>query len=233
MKKRYPSSPIATMRTMSKENKEYARDPADSDDESVADDLEETFGVIKIADISEEKLTDSDREIISNMKELQNHSWQPVDSLVVSLGKGSNRMSAMKGSRSNRLNKNKPEVSFDIVIVREYGMTLGDNPSCSYGPPVCLDWDYEETKNLPLEHYEKQRAQRRAMRQMVLSYYRRCDILMAAGYSTGEMKRCTREINKVKRQRDATKFFTPVAGVEAVVRSAGRKIKRATGGSNK
>jgi hypothetical protein len=68
------------------------------------------------------------------------------------------------------------------------------------------------------------------MRQLVLNYYRRCEILESAGYDAAEMKRTTRQINRVKRQRDTTKFFAPVIGVEAVVRSAGRKVKRATKG---
>jgi len=234
MKKKYSSSPA----TMSAIRAKTPIDPADAEfgdydsDDSVADDLEGTFGVLKIQDLEEEKLTDSDRDIISQMTELKNHSWKPVDSLVVSLGKNTNRMSAIKGSRSNRL-KSKREVSFNVVIVREYGMTLGDNPSCSYGPPVQLDWDYEESKNLKLEEYERTRSTRRSMRQMVLSYYRRCDILKSAGYTMHEMKRVTRQANKVKRQRDTTKFFMPVMSVEAAVRSAGRKVKRVAGSAKK
>lgn len=207
-------------------------------DESVNDgnELVETFGVVKIKDLEmpqEEKLTDSDRDVLASMEELKNHSWQPVDSLVASLGKGTNRVSAMKGSRSNRLNRNKREVSFHNVVVREYFMTLGDNPSCSYGPPVTLDWDYTECKILKLEDYERLRNKRRTMRQMVLSYYKRCEILESAGLSMREVKVATRQVNKAKRQRDTTKFFLPVIGVEAAVRSAGRKVKRVAGSPKK
>lgn len=200
------------------------------------DDLTKEFGVMKVSDLQQEsKLTDSDREILTSMKELKNHSWEPVDSLVVSLGKNTQRLSSIKGSRTgNRIRKTaKREISFDKVIVREYAMTMGDNPSCSYGPPVGLDWLYHETKNLTLEEYEQTRARKRSMRQMVLSYYRRCEILESAGYDTAEMKRTTRQINRVKRQRDTTKFFAPVIGVEAAVRSVGRKVKRATSGGAK
>ena len=203
----------------------------DSDD-SVADDMAETFGVMKINELQEEKLTDSDREILSTMQEL-NHSWEPVDSLLVSLGKGTNRLSAMKGSRSKRLSKKKREVSFSTVVVREYDMTLGDNPSCSYGPPVQLSWEFDEIVNLKLDEYERSRSKRRSMRQMVLSYYRRCDILQSAGYSSNEIRSATRQVNKAKRQRDTTKFFMPAYSVEAAVRSAGRKFKRVAGSAKK
>jgi hypothetical protein len=154
----------------------------------VNDEMPETLSVFKSkCSLQEEKLTDSDREILSSMQELKNHSWKPVDSLVASLGKATNRKSAMKGSRSNRLKSSirKREVSFHTVVIREYGMTLGDNPSCSYGPPVCLDWDYEETKKVKLDEYEQTRSKRRTMRQMVLSYYKRFEILQNAGYSSG------------------------------------------------
>lgn len=199
------------------------------------DDLAEAVGVMKVSDLKEEsKLTDSDREILDSMKELKNHV-KKVDSLVVSLGKNTQRLSAIKGSRTgNRTRtKNKREISFDKVIVREYPMTMGDNPSCSYGPPVGLDWIYHESKNLKLEEYERTRARKRSMRQMVLSYYRRIEILESAGYDTGEMKRTTRQINKVKRQRDTTKFFAPALGIEAAVRSVGRKVKKASKGGGK
>jgi hypothetical protein len=209
----------------------------DNSDQEASDDandnLTRAFGVMKVSDLQQEsKLTDSDREILTNMKEIQNHSWKPVDSLVVSLGTNTERISSIKGSRTgNRTRcKTKREISFDKVIVREYAMTMGDNPSCSYGPPVCLDWLYLETTNLKLEEYERTRPRKRNMRQLVLNYYRRCEILESAGYDSAEMKRTTRQINRVKRQRDTTKFFAPVIGVEAVVRSAGRKVKRATKG---
>lgn len=225
---------IAVRAKSSSEGQEFG--DLDSSDESVNDEMPETLSVSKSkCSLQEEKLTDSDREILSSMQELKNHSWKPVDSLVASLGKGTNRKSAMKGSRSNRLtsSSSKREVSFHTVVIREYGMTLGDNPSCSYGPPVCLDWDYEETKKVKLDEYEQSRNKRRTMRQMVLSYYKRFEILQNAGYSSGEMKAATRQVNKAKRQRDTTKFFMPVMGVESVVRSAGRKVKRVTGGPKK
>ena len=57
-------------------------------------------------------------------------------------------------------------VRFDKVKIREYGITLGDNPSCSNGPPISLTWDYNqsEEKEVPLETYEERRCtQRRRM----------------------------------------------------------------------
>lgn len=142
------------------------------------------------------------------------------------------KRSALKSSGSSRPNLRR-EVSFKDVVVRDYSMTLGDNPSCSYGPPVCLGWEYEDMGALNLEEYEACRGKRRGMRQMVLSYYRRVEILEGAGHSKNEIQSVTRQVNKLKRQRDTTKFFAPVMGVEMVVRSAGRKAKRAFDGPKK
>merc|ERR1712238_242161 len=33
-------------------------------------------------------------------------------------------------------------VSFKAVEIREYDRAIGDNPSCSSGPPIALDWNY-------------------------------------------------------------------------------------------
>merc|ERR1719506_2664911 len=35
-------------------------------------------------------------------------------------------------------------VRFSTVEIREYGLCLGDNPSVSRGPPICLDWTYNQ-----------------------------------------------------------------------------------------
>ena len=200
-------------------------DPPES---SESTNYEKQFGEMHVTDLDddEEEMSDSERAIISNMEELNNHTWKPVDSLVVSLGKNPSPLRSAVKKPDSALSKNaKREVAFTSVIIREYSMILGDNPSCSYGPPVCLDWEYVEVKRLDLDEYEGSRK-RRNMRQMVLSYYKRCDILEKAGYNKSQMKSATREINKSKRQRETTKFFAPVMSVESVVRSAGRKVKR-------
>jgi hypothetical protein len=62
-------------------------------------------------------------------------------------------------------------VVFHEVLIRNYSQTIGDNPSVSYGPPISLDWDYEEVEPISLEEYEKSRGPRRNTRQMMLNYY--------------------------------------------------------------
>ena len=46
-------------------------------------------------------------------------------------------------------------VTFGTVTVRAYSITMGLNPSTSIGPPVTLDWDYDEHRPTTIEEYER------------------------------------------------------------------------------
>jgi hypothetical protein len=120
-------------------------------------------------------------------------------------------------------------VRFHVIQVREYEQTMGDNPSVSYGPPISLDWDYEELEPVDLEVYEATRGPRRTMRQMMLNYYNRRNILTwRCGFSEEELKVAKHEANKIKRARAMTKALLPAQLFEEVMQSAARKTKRFT-----
>jgi hypothetical protein len=125
------------------------------------------------------------------------------------------------GARKSR------EVSFHSISIRHYPMILGDNPAVSIGSPVQLDWDYHGEEKHDLDIYEVERRPRRKLRHLVLSYYRRKDILLQAGYDENEMRSKERQLEKMKRQRKTTGFFLPVSKLEEAFQSAGRKVKRA------
>jgi len=48
-------------------------------------------------------------------------------------------------------------VSFDTVTVREFEWELGDNPSCSSGPPLTLAWTPFRQWAISLDKYENMR----------------------------------------------------------------------------
>jgi len=99
-------------------------------------------------------------------------------------------------------------VSFRDVIIREYEQILGDNPAVSYGPPISLDWKYQEVGIIPVDEYEDARKKRRNLRQMMMNYYQRKNTLMFCyGVTEQEMKRVDREIARIQRSRDITKYF--------------------------
>jgi BRCT domain type II-containing protein len=83
----------------------------------------------------------------SQFKPLQRYYSLPNAS--VGSSSSINTKSSLKTSASNRsLNRN---VSFTNLSIREYNVELGDNPSCSFGVPISLGWDYEEQEALPLD----------------------------------------------------------------------------------
>lgn len=122
------------------------------------------------------------------------------------------------------------EVSFHSIEIRHHMMILGDNPACSIGPPVQLGWEHEHEEKHDLDIYEVERRPRRKLRHLVLSYYRRKDILLQSGYNENDMRSVERQLGKLKRQRKATGFFLPIQKMEEAVQSAGRKVRRATVG---
>lgn len=133
---------------------------------------------------------------------------------------------------SNNLKKSVSKVSFTDITVRDYNLTLGDNPSVSYGPPVSLDWDYQEKAPVRLDTYEEGRGTRKKKGNMRLSYNMRELILKKEyGHSEAELAQAKRNVDQAKRQRDITKLFLPISKVEDLVQSAGRKAKRALAGA--
>jgi hypothetical protein len=149
----------------------------------------------------------------------------PKDSLLISIRK------ADKNAHHGRENKEtinvKREVSFDRIIVREYGMVLGDNPSCSYGPPVQLDWHYTERPEEDVDVYEEARGERRKLPQLYLSYVKRKYLLHKAGHSDEEVEEITRQVTKARRQRSETKRFLLLSNITEFMLSTKRRVVRA------
>jgi hypothetical protein len=136
-------------------------------------------------------------------------------------------------TETKTLKKSSSKVSFQNVTIREYGLTLGDNPCVSYGPPVSLDWNYSEKKALSLDLYEGNRPQRRSMRQMTINHYQRKHLLTMHGHTEEEIKQAKRDASKVKRQRAVTRQFLMFQKVEDVLESTSRKAKRIIKGGGK
>jgi hypothetical protein len=121
-------------------------------------------------------------------------------------------------------------VSFSQILIRDYEMTIGCNPSCSDGVPVELDWAYQELVPLPVDAYEEHRgSHRRSRQEMRLGPVMRRDIVREAGVSRGEIKEAQKMAAKIQRQRAATLSKASLMPIEAMIESAARKIKRGLG----
>jgi hypothetical protein len=68
-------------------------------------------------------------------------------------------------------------VVFDRIKIREYERTLGDNPSCTSGPPISLGWTYLHSCDYPIDEYERNKT-RRSKREFRLPAGRRTELLM-------------------------------------------------------
>lgn len=129
-----------------------------------------------------------------------------------------------KASKSKR----NRQVMFDKVTVRHYCQTIGDNPSVSYGPPIQLDWEYQEQPPVLINAFEGNKKFRRTRpRQFCMNYYQRCNILSYyCGVTEAEIKQAVHNVDKTKRERTVTRLFAPAMIVEDFFRSAGRKAQR-------
>lgn len=119
----------------------------------------------------------------------------------------------------------KKRVCFHNIHVRDYDQTIGDHPSCSYGTPVSLDWNYQENEALNIDLYEGNRLTRRSMRDMHLNYYQRKHLL-SLRHSEEEIAAGKKAAEKLKFQRSVTQLLKPMMKLEDIVESAGRKAKR-------
>jgi hypothetical protein len=134
-------------------------------------------------------------------------------------------------SSQRSLKKVNSKVNFELVTVREYQQTIGDNPSVSYGTPISLDWEYEEKEPLDVDLYEAGRGGRRTIRQLFLNHYQRKNTLIHKfGHSEEEVKAAKYRTNKVRSQREVSKMiqrsFRPLVVLEEMRESAVRKCKR-------
>jgi hypothetical protein len=152
-------------------------------------------------------------------------AWKclPKPNIDLLLRTCSEPIQARNRSKDNR-------VKFDKILIRSYSQTLGDNPSVSYGPPIQLDWDYEEHDAIDLDEYEDTHPTRRTLRQMVTSYYHRKNVLTwQYGYSEEVLKKAKKDAEKIKMKRSITLTFLPAMFIETAIESAGRKAKRLLG----
>lgn len=91
-------------------------------------------------------------------------------------------------------------VRFGKVRVRTYPMILGDNPSCSKGLPVTLDWtSIGASEEFDLNYMDSDDRPRRPVAR--LSSRIRQALLLRMGVSQGDASKISKEIDEIKRSR--------------------------------
>ena len=122
---------------------------------------------------------------------------------------GSYSSSEMKSSSFiSKVDRSRPgrrTVVFSEIMIREYNVTIGDNPSCSKGAPFSLDWTYNpDTTVSSLDLYEKFRSLNpcRGRSEMILPMSHRHEKLKHEwNVSTSEIVNCIREIKAIQEYR--------------------------------
>lgn len=98
------------------------------------------------------------------------------------------------------------QVSFSLLEIHEFDMTLGNHPSAVSGPPVMLDWDRQMNERVVnVDEYERSRTPRRQRRQLKLSLKDRKGILYEGkGFTHEEVRRAWEEALMIRQQRKET-----------------------------
>lgn len=108
--------------------------------------------------------------------------------------------------------KNKKEkkstVQFSTVHIRDYSLCLGDNPAVSQGPPISLDWYYDNETWYDIDDHDKQEQGRGGGGGGVpccVPPTARLNLLKQLGYSQRELTKAIRRVEKSKKQRSQTR----------------------------
>ena len=129
--------------------------------------------------------------------------------------------------------KKKKSVSFSVVEIRRYPVTLGDNPSCNNGPPIQIDWEYIELPSIPLnasELFHRERS-RGGSPVSTISAKERLDILRVdAGFSSMKIILAVSEVERIRRNRRESMNITAAERSKKVwsqmIRKARRQLSR-------
>ena len=145
----------------------------------------------------------------------------------------SSLQSATEDLNKTSISKNNTRgISFSTLEIREYNITIGDNPggSTSSGTPISLSWEFD-TANIQfhdVKTYEEQRGSRRSMHYLYLPAYIRHHKLSKSGCTNQEIIEAAKEAKKIRDQRYKTNIVNSIAPIviQQVFRCTRKKLKR-------
>jgi hypothetical protein len=117
-------------------------------------------------------------------------------------------------------------VTFGQVHMRMYKRCISDNPSCTDGPGVGIDWKYKSVQAVPVDAFEWQSKRQRRSSELVLSRRERENMLRDWGYGDKDIAAAVREIKRVKHHRHQTVTNLGVQRMEEVVEEVKHKLWR-------
>lgn len=128
----------------------------------------------------------------------------------------------------------KTKVTFSTIQIRTYESVLGDNPSCTGGPPLSIGWRYNpEHYDSTVDEYERKQDElyggpeiRPLDIDLVLHRSERESILLKMGYTQQDLADAVRRLNKAKSKRRQTVHNLPVMFLEEKAESCRRSVGR-------
>jgi len=120
-------------------------------------------------------------------------------------------------------------VSFNSVDVRDYDVTLGDNPSVGCGPAIALDWSYHERPRISVDEYETSfRDQSRLHKEPKrLAPGQREKLLKnGLGFTDEQLKEAEKETKKIQRERGMSSTLSSFWRVEHAFDSIKERMQK-------
>lgn len=124
--------------------------------------------------------------------------------------------------------RRKKHVRFAEIHVRDYERVVGDNPSCTIGPPVGIGWKYGPTRVMDIDSFESGRMYTKSTSHLILTREEREALLLNWGASFHDIVEAVRGNLKIKNQRRQTVTnLGKVERIEEAFENATRKLKSA------
>ena len=96
----------------------------------------------------------------------------------------------------------KKSVSFSTISLQYYPIILGDNPACSQGPPITIDWDHFAKQTFDVDYYESEKECSRDTSQMRIPGTFRARLLkITNGTTNKEIQPVLNEVRRIQLRR--------------------------------
>ena len=122
----------------------------------------------------------------------------------------------LRRDRSTSIGSSGSSVSFSSVSVRSHSQTLGDHPCCHRGPPIALDWQYEDYRPILVDDWETYRVRdggANSEKMYIPPHFRRNVLEYRYGHSREETTEAARVAKMARRRRSMTRTMQPLAGI--------------------
>ena len=121
-------------------------------------------------------------------------------------------------------------VRFSQVQIREHGVTLGDHPGTTLGPPISIHWQHHAEHTLDVNDYENAwTSPKRRGRELLMPGPMREQLLLTNDQHTlKEIRLAERQASRIRNSRQVAVGMQDMEHLEAAWQSAVRKLKRWT-----